>query len=96
MYSMGITIFNPSTVSPGRQLIVYIFVFISGNHDYYLGDIENLYKHLEETGIKVLSNKSVKICREADDKEESCFYLVGTEDISQGQGLITKQRYVPS
>ncbi|PIK63012.1 putative transmembrane protein [Apostichopus japonicus] len=66
--------------------------FVGGNHDYYLGDIENLYKHLEETGIKVLSNESVKICRDADDKEESCFYLVGTEDISQGQGLITKQR----
>jgi uncharacterized protein len=46
----------------------------TGNHDYYGGDSEELIKSLEASGVKVLTDKYVKI--------NDSFYVVGREDIA--------------
>jgi uncharacterized protein len=46
----------------------------TGNHDYYGGDSEELIKNLEASGVKVLTDKYMKI--------NDSFYVVGREDIA--------------
>jgi uncharacterized protein len=46
----------------------------TGNHDYYGGDSEELIKNLEASGVKVLTDKYVKI--------NDSFYVAGREDIA--------------
>lgn len=40
--------------------------FVTGNHDYYAGDLAKLLRALEEKGIRTLSGRSVEISREAE------------------------------
>jgi predicted MPP superfamily phosphohydrolase len=47
---------------------------VTGNHDYYGGDSEELIKTLEESGIKILTDEYIKI--------EDSFYVAGREDLA--------------
>lgn len=47
---------------------------ITGNHEFYGGDVEKIVKVLEESGVKFLRDDFVKVA--------DSFYVVGREDIS--------------
>lgn len=49
----------------------------SGNHDYYGGDIEQLFTEMEKVGVTMLADQAVEI--------EESFYIVGRNDESDDQ-----------
>ncbi|XP_059156107.1 transmembrane protein with metallophosphoesterase domain-like [Physella acuta] len=54
--------------------------FVTGNHEYYTGDVDNWFSVLESHGFRVLHNSHVLIPEEASDKEgQIC--LAGTDDV---------------
>eukprot|EP00062_Callorhinchus_milii_P021449 gi/632978180/ref/XP_007905764.1/ PREDICTED: transmembrane protein with metallophosphoesterase domain-like [Callorhinchus milii] len=53
--------------------------FVTGNHDYYSGDVNNWFKHLRSLGIQPLHNEHVSISSAGDPKDQFC--LAGVDDI---------------
>lgn len=49
-----------------------------GNHDYFAKDVELVAKKVDDCGVKLLRNDSIKI-----EKEKSFFNLVGVDDIGR-------------
>ena len=47
---------------------------VTGNHDYYGGDVEEIIKNLEDSGVKVLTDEYIEI--------NNSFLVVGREDIA--------------
>ncbi|XP_071957739.1 transmembrane protein with metallophosphoesterase domain-like isoform X2 [Antedon mediterranea] len=56
--------------------------FVTGNHEYYTGDVDAWIVYLKTLGVKCLHNENIKIRHQVQDKD--FFYLVGTDDV-QGE-----------
>ncbi|ERI94134.1 Ser/Thr phosphatase family protein [Clostridiales bacterium oral taxon 876 str. F0540] len=52
----------------------YGVYFVTGNHEYYGGEVEGIIKNLEAAGVKVISDEYIKI--------DDSFYVVGRQDIA--------------
>ncbi|XP_041376694.1 transmembrane protein with metallophosphoesterase domain-like [Gigantopelta aegis] len=53
--------------------------FISGNHEYYTGDVDNWFDYLRTLGFTVLHNSNVKLPSNIDARQQIC--LAGTDDL---------------
>lgn len=61
---------------------------VTGNHEYIGGEVEQIVKKLESSGIKVLRDNSVKI--------DDAFYLVGREDMASERFKGIKRKTIDS
>lgn len=70
-----------SAVEPMKDIkAVHEKFFITGNHEYYTGDVDHWFQHLTQLGYTVLHNSNVKLPRTGV-KAAQQFCLAGVDDI---------------
>ncbi|KAK3791828.1 hypothetical protein RRG08_026732 [Elysia crispata] len=63
-----------------RVMSKYGNFFVTGNHEYYTGDVDNWFSYLRSLGFSVLHNSNVKIPLKVNSNEgQLC--LAGTDDV---------------
>lgn len=63
-----------------RIISTYGNFFVTGNHEYYTGDVDNWFSYLRSLGFRVLHNSNVKIPMKVQSGEgQLC--LAGTDDV---------------
>ncbi|XP_005103039.1 transmembrane protein with metallophosphoesterase domain [Aplysia californica] len=55
--------------------------FVTGNHEYYTGDVDNWFSLLRSVGFTVLHNSNVRIPAELSENEDGQICLAGTDDL---------------